>query len=90
MYKSTSSSRPAGRSSGTTTKSRHPRPSPTDTELWAVEPAAELISAELAVDDAESAWFERPNPATAAAYLSALADLADLRELYALACEVAR
>lgn len=58
---------------------------PTDVELWAIEADADLLSAELALVDAETDWYRSPGPETAAAYLAAVAEVLDLHELYGYA-----
>ncbi|MEM9654011.1 MAG: hypothetical protein AAGA65_18100 [Actinomycetota bacterium] len=55
-------------------------PEPTDHELWAIEADAELLVAELALVEAETALFARPGNATTAAYLRALLDVVDLHD----------
>jgi hypothetical protein len=59
----------------------HDLAGPTDAELWGIEADAELLAAELALVDAEIAWFTQPSCATAADFLRALVDLADLHDL---------
>jgi len=56
-------------------------PEPTDAELRAIEAEAELLAADLAAIDAESAWLRDPSPGTAARYISALLELIDLVDL---------
>ena len=53
---------------------------PTPAELWAIEAEAELLAAELALVEAEARWFSNPRASTAAAYLQALIDVADLHD----------
>ena len=55
---------------------------PSDAELWAIEAEAELLAAELALVDAEAAWYRRPDPNTAAEYLAAVGEVLDLHSLY--------
>lgn len=54
---------------------------PTDEELWAIEADGELLAGELALVDAECAWFAQPGPDTAADVLQAVIDLVDLHDL---------
>ena len=56
--------------------------SPTDSELWAIEVEAELLTAQLATADAETAWYRRPDPETAADYLAAVTEMTDLHSFY--------
>lgn len=53
---------------------------PTVVDLRAIDAEADLLAAELALVDAECAWFSRPGPISAADYLRALAALADLHD----------
>ncbi len=55
---------------------------PLDAELWEIEAEADLLAAELALVDAESAWYRNPTPETAADYLDAVAEVIDLHTLY--------
>ena len=53
-------------------------PEPTVAELRAIEAEEELLMAELALVDAETAWHSRPSLDTAAGYLAALTLVLDL------------
>lgn len=54
---------------------------PTACELWAIELEDKLLSAELALLDAEAVLFGCPSNFAAARYLRALLDVVDLYDL---------
>lgn len=56
---------------------------PSDADLWAIEAEADLLAAELALVDAEAAWYAHPGPETAADYLAAVTEVVDLHDLCA-------
>lgn len=56
-------------------------PDPTDAELWVIELRGQVLSVELALLDAEEAFFGRPSSHAAARYLSALLDVVDHRDM---------
>lgn len=54
---------------------------PTEAELHAIAAEQDLLDAELALVETESAWHHKPSPETASAYLEALLQIFDLYDL---------